>query len=133
MKLILKLVGGVLLFFVILSLVQLIASESGEVVVVTTLDSSGESHETRLWIVELNGAQYLRAGSPQAGWYQRMESNPTVNVVRGGMAFSAQVVPELDKRDQINNLMNIKYGWADDFIGLMFGREDAIAVRLEPA
>ena len=47
MKVALRLIGAVAAIAVILMVVQAIASVSGEVVVITTTDVSGATHETR--------------------------------------------------------------------------------------
>ena len=131
MKLVFKLVGGLVALLVLLFVVQGVASESGEVVVVQTQSEQGEVEETRLWVVDLDDQQYLRSGSPMAAWYQRMQANPSVHIQRGDLSFSATTVSKPEMRAQINQLMNEKYGWADDFIGVMFGRDDAIPILLQ--
>ena len=131
MKLVFKIIGGLLALLVFLFVVQGVASESGEVVVVQTLGAHGEAEETRLWVVDLDGQQYLRSGSPMAAWYQRMQANPSVQIQRGDLSFTATSVPKPELRTQINQLMNEKYGWADDLIGVMFGRDDAIPILLQ--
>ena len=75
---------------------------------------------------------WLRDGAGGAGWHQRMVANPEVNVSRGEQAFSLSAVPVPEKTAVINQLMNEKYGWADDFIGMMFGRDNSVAIRLDP-
>ncbi len=52
MKLAVRLIGALLVVVVVLFVGQILASESGEVVVVTTTDATGAQHETHLWIVE---------------------------------------------------------------------------------
>ena len=47
-------------------------SESGEVVVLRTFDREGEPYETRLWIVEHDGAGWLRAGQAESVWFRQM-------------------------------------------------------------
>ena len=112
---------------------QQVASESGEVAVLTTVDAEGGAQTTRLWIVDLEDRQYLRAGMPQAGWYQRLLANPSVEVRRGGVNRAYQAAPELARVAQVNGLMGEKYGWADAYIGFLFGRDESVPVRLEPA
>lgn len=112
--------------------VQVIASESGEVVVVRTTDAAGETHETRLWVVDHDGAAWLRAGHAESGWLKRMQAQPEIEVVREGrtLALRATAVPEA--RDVINTLMHEKYGWADAYISFFFSRERKVPVRLDP-
>ena len=62
---------------------QYLASESGEVVVLRTLDAAGGVHETRLWVVDHDGSAWLRAGNPTGGWFPRLSARPEVEVVRG--------------------------------------------------
>ena len=58
--------------------VQMVAAESGEVVIVTTIDSEGRPHETRLWIVDHAGVGWLaptwRAGTSGSVRYPRSRS-----------------------------------------------------------
>lgn len=132
MKLLLKILAGLLLAIVALFALQMVASESGEVVVLTTTDDAGASQETRLWVVELNGAWYLRAGSGQAGWFQRLSARPDVTVIRNDAPASYRAQPSVAERDAVNALMADKYGWADRFIGWLFGRDDAVPVLITP-
>lgn len=111
---------------------QYVASESGEVVVLRTVDAAGAVQETRLWVVDHDGSQWLRAGNSAVGWYQRLAAHPEVEVVRDEAAQKYRAVPEPEARDAINDRMNQKYGWADSYIRFWFGPEKKIAVRLVP-
>ena len=111
---------------------QYVASESGEVVVLRTVDAAGATQETRLWVVDGAGSQWLRAGNSAVGWYQRLSAHPEVEVVRGAAAQKYRAVAEPEARDAINALMNEKYGWADSYIRFWFGPEKKIPVRLVP-
>lgn len=128
-----RLVGAVVLLAVIVVGLQVVASESGEVVTVRTF-TDGSVQETRLWIVDDAGVSWLRAGSPEAGWYQRVLDNPEIEVVRGGevseyTAFPVEGGPTVD---HINALMSRKYGWAEGVIGLVIDRSRSVAIRLDP-
>ena len=62
-----------------------------------------------------------------------MLASPRISVRRGGgggASFSAEAEPTVDVKATIDGLMNDKYGWADDYIGLLFGRDDAMPIRL---
>jgi hypothetical protein len=112
---------------------QIIASETGEVVVLHARDATGEVVETRLWVVDMDGAQYLRAGDAGSGWFGRLSANPEVEVERAGRAAAYLAVPEPARNAALNVLMREKYGWRDRIISLMVGdRDAAIPVRLEP-
>ena len=58
--------GAVVGLFLLLGLAQLLASESGEVLVLETLDAEGQRHETRIWVVDDAGAVWVR-GAPDSG------------------------------------------------------------------
>jgi hypothetical protein len=103
------------------------AAESGEVVVLHVGDT-----ETRLWVVEHDGALWLR-GEPDAGWVAALRADPEVVVDRGGErgAFSAEPVPE--ELETINELMGEKYGRGHTYIGFFLGQwKDALPIRLTP-
>ena len=131
MKTLLYLLGALLAFVILVFLTQLVASETGEVVVLTSQGSEG-SEETRLWVVDLDGTQYLRA-SPGSGWYERLVASPEVTLTRAGdtAAYRAETRPA--RAAEVNDLMQAKYGWRDSYIDLLLGgRDDAIAVALNP-
>jgi hypothetical protein len=132
-KLFTRLFGLVLALLVALLAVQWFASESGEVVVVATHAGDGSVAETRLWVVDLDNSAWLRAGSPDAGWYARLVADPAFTVTRNGTAGAFRAVPEPGRRAEINDLISAKYGWADAFIGALFDRSGAVPLRLEPA
>lgn len=113
-------------------LVQGVASESGEVVVVRTLDDAGEKHETRLWIVDDEGVSWLRAGTPGAGWFARLQARPEIEVVRGAETLRVRGVAEPARREHVDELMRRKYGWADAYISAVVTRGGSVPVRLEP-
>ncbi len=132
MRFIVRLVVIALAALVALSAGSMLASESGEVVVLRTTDATGEPQETRLWVVEDGGQAWLRSGNESSGWFLRLRERPDVTVVRDGESLEVRAVPDPAARERINGLMKEKYGWADSYIGFFFGRDDAIPVRLEP-
>ena len=133
MRILMWVIGGLVGLLSTLGIAQLLASESGEVVVLTTRDGAEASHETRLWVVDHEGAPWLRAGADVQGWYLRLSAEPQVEVERSGTKTFYTALPEPALRERINGLMLVKYGWADQFIGVLFGRDAAIPIRLEAA
>lgn len=129
MRLVLRLVGALVALFVVVMAGSMIASESGEVVVLRTPEPATE---TRLWVVDEAGAQWLRAGSPQSSWLRAIQTNAAVEVERDGKNASYTAVPDAASRDRINALFATKYGWADAYIAALFGRDDATPIRLDP-
>ena len=124
--------GLVLLLGLGLGLSQLAASESGEVVTLTTVSDTGETVRTRLWVVDHDGRQWLRSGQPDSGWHTRLTANSAVAVERRGESAEYRAVPVPDARTDINRLMRAKYGWADAYIDFLFDVGDALPIRLDP-
>lgn len=129
MRLVLRIVGALVALLVVVIGLEIIAAESGEVVVLRTPEPATE---TRLWIVDDAGQQWLRAGNPQSGWLLAIQQNPAVEVERNGEKRTYTAVPDAASRDRINPLFADKYGWADAYIGALFGRDDATPIRLDP-
>ena len=129
-------IGAVFGLFLLVGVGQLLASESGEVLVLETLDAEGQAHETRIWVVDDAGAIWVRGGD-DSGWVQRLQENPEIRAEREGQLAPYRAV--LDRSpaasDRVNSLMQQKYGFADRFIAVTLGdsdREGALAIRLDP-
>ncbi|MCP5060728.1 MAG: DUF2255 family protein [bacterium] len=129
-------IGAVLGFFLLMGLAQLGASESGEVLVLETLDAEGKPQETRIWVVDDAGAIWVRGGE-DSGWVQRLLQNAEIRAERDGSRTPFLAVPVRDPaaRDRVNELMREKYGFADRFIAVSLGDADragALPIRLDP-
>jgi len=109
---------------------QIIASETGEVVVVTTTAADGSTHDTRLWVVDHDDSAWLRAGGDASGWYQQMLADPDIEMIRNDVRAAYAIQPDATQRDLINTLMRDKYAWRDTYISFMFSRDDAVPIRL---
>lgn len=132
MKILGWVVGVLMLVFVVVFGLQVVASESGEVVVLHT-DDAGRDATTRLWVVDHDGRQWLRA-STDSGWLGRLQASPRVELERGDQRGVYQATVEDGMGDRINALMAEKYGWRDEVIAVLVGgRENAVAVSLTPA
>jgi hypothetical protein len=132
MRMVVRLFAGLVGLFVLVMGVQQIAAESGEVVFVTTKDTAGEAQQTRLRVVDRAGQQWLRAGAAQAGWFVRLQANDSIEMERDGTTNSFVAVPDPSVLSEVNELMGLKYGWADVYIGMLFGRDDSIPIGLRP-
>jgi len=106
----------------------------GEVVTLTTWDAGDHARRSRLWIVEVDGAPYLRADLPGARWLSRLRKRPQVEVQRDGARARYQAVPVDDPavREAVAQAMAAKYGLLDDLLGVVRDEDDAQAVRLDP-
>ena len=133
MKWVLRILVGLLGVVLLWWASQMIASETGEVVVVTTTATDGSTHETRLWVVDHDGSAWLRAGGDGAGWYQQMLAVREIELERGEARARYTVQPDVTQRDVINTLMRDKYAWRDAYISFLFSRDDAVPIRLVPS
>jgi hypothetical protein len=131
MKLLLRSIGVVVAIVVILFVMQVIASESGEVVKITTVDGSGGQHETHLWVVDHDGHAWLRSGSPTSGWYARLKETPTLDLERNGERAEYTITVDPTQTATINALMQRKYGWADSYVGLFIDHSKSVPIRLD--
>lgn len=133
MKIVLAIVGALVALGVFVFVLQYVASESGEVATIRTVDADGAPLETRIWVVDHEGAQWIRTGSSASRWMARVKASPEVEVTRNGATATYRPVFVPEATDVVNGLMAEKYGWADDVIGVLIPRDDAQIVRLDPS
>ena len=136
MKKVVIAIGAVVGLFLLVGIAQFVASESGEVLVLETLDAEGQPQETRIWLVDDADAVWVR-GRPDSGWVRRLLENPEIRAERAGQQAPFLAVPDRNvaARDRVNALMREKYGFADGFIAVTLGdsdREGALPIRLDP-
>lgn len=131
MRMVVKLIAALFALVVVIFVLQGIASETGEVVVLTTQDqTTSEPVTTRLWVVDHDGAMWLR-GDIQSGWSQRALAQPApVQLERDNVSYTLSVAAQPAQVELVNQLMRQKYGWRDQLISLMAPREDSVALRL---
>jgi hypothetical protein len=111
------------------------ASEyGGETVQLETFDERGNSFLTTLWVVDLHEEPWIRAGDPEAGWLQRLQTNPQVLLTRDGQRKPYRAELSDEGAGRINEAMREKYGRADRLVSLIHEPEAVVAVRLvEPS
>ncbi len=111
----------------------LIASESGEVVALSTTDSDDSKIVTRLWVVDYDNSEWVRTGHPEKGWFLRIRSNPNVEFERAGSSSRRLAVPVYDRDTTraINDKFSSKYGSADWIVALSGDAANRVPVRLE--
>ncbi len=132
MRIVIRIVGALVALVLVVFGLQYVASESGEVATIRTVDADGTPLETRIWVVDHEGAQWIRTGNAASKWMARVKASPEVEVVRNGASATYRPVLVPEARETVNGLMAEKYGWADAYIGMMFPRDDAQIVRLDP-
>jgi len=102
-----------------------------EVATLRTQRPDGSWQETRLWIVDDDGAAWLH--SKGAAWEARFAGDPVVELVRGGETrrYRAHAVPGPHPR--IDALLREKYGLADRWVRLLAPDDPSVlVVRLDP-
>lgn len=111
-----------------------IGAESGEVVVLHTVNADGTSRTTRLWIVDDVDGAWLRAGHDGLPWFRNLEARPDVEIERGGETLAMRAAPSRDPADhaRITSLTATKYGWRERAYAMVGGGKVAIPVRLDP-
>lgn len=110
-----------------------LALPTGEVVTLETTDPSGRHHDSVLWIVEIDGAEYLRSGNPDSHWLARVREHPGVALVRDDArrAYRAEAVDDPAVRRAVNEAMARKYGVADALVRSAVDVGRSVPVRLE--
>jgi hypothetical protein len=108
--------------------------DEGEVVTLISQNGSGAYYDTQLWIVDVDGRLYLRAGSPGAQWLARLREHPDVVLKRADQTLAFTALPKDDPqiRATVNERMAAKYGYADRLWGYVGRRGESVPVLLEP-
>ncbi|MAG29841.1 MAG: hypothetical protein CL908_02985 [Deltaproteobacteria bacterium] len=127
--------GKIIVIVILLPIVYLLAlvaaSEfGGEVVELETHDFRGGKYTTSLWIVDMYGDAWLRAGDPESTWLKRIREDPHVFVTRAGQKapYRAEIVDGFSSR--INAQMREKYGPAETLISTIHDADEVVAIRL---
>lgn len=132
MKRLLIVTATVIALGAVLVLAHLALIEVGrEVVTLRTRLPDGRWQETRLWIVDADGASWLHSGGE--AWRRRFDGDPVVEVERHGeiRRYRAHAVP--GPHPLVDRLLREKYGLADRWVRLLAPcGEDTVPVRLEP-
>lgn len=101
-----------------------------EVIVLRTENDGGEWIETRLWIVDDDGASWLHGGD--SNWMHNLRARPIVEIVRRGEThrYRARSLP--GPHPKVHELLRAKYGVADRWVRFVGpDRASTTAVRLE--
>jgi len=110
--------------------------DEGELVTLVTSDGQ-RNYSTQLWIVEVDGREYLRAASSNVHWLARLRAQPEAGLRRGrdrdAPVESIRAVPVFDEalRARVNRAMAGKYGLADRLWGRISDRKNSLPIRVE--
>lgn len=111
-----------------------IALEGKDVVVLRTFDAHGHPRDTRTWIAEEDGAQWIEAANADRGFLHDVTATAGVELHRAGAdpkRCQAQIMANPPGHERIRRLLATKYGWADTWVGWLTDTSGSIALRLE--
>jgi hypothetical protein len=116
-----------------LAFATFLAGERTEVVMLRTRDDVGAAFETKMWVVDYEGAPWVRVANPERHWYRRLLAHPNVELVRGERAAPYVAHPDdaLATRLAVDAAFAAKYGFTDTWYGALL-RRAAVPVRLDP-
>ena len=131
-----KAARGLAVLVLVLGLVAVftyVAGEQTEVVVLRTLDEQGLPHDTKMWVVDVDGVPWVRVANPDRRWYRRLVARSHAELLRGGVDQGVVAHPREDAetRASIDREFRKKYGWVDWWYGVLL-RRGAIPIRLDP-
>lgn len=105
---------------------------SGEVATLYTNDAEGQTHTTRIWVVDHGHETWIRSLDPTSPWLDRLISRPEVQLRRGGAITAYHATPFTHRRARVNALMVEHYGWAEWVLSRIEDRDEAVPVYLDP-
>jgi hypothetical protein len=142
MKRLAKVLGIAVGAVALVSAAAFLLVESGEVVVLRTIDEHDHESTTRLWVVDHDGHPSISTGTPSSRqWLRRLRTHSEVELVRDGVATCrrAVIVEEAEARERIGILINAKYHvqiYGSKFLNLFAAprgdRAEPVVIRLEP-
>lgn len=104
---------------------------TGEVATLYTNDGDGQTHTTRLWVVEHGHEIWIRSLDPTSPWLDRLINHPDVRLRRGESIADYRATPLVSRRTRVNALMAEHYGWAEWILSKIEDRDEAIPVYLD--
>lgn len=112
--------------------------DEGEVVTLLT-EKGGRQYSTQLWVVEVDGRQYVRANRPNALWLARLATNPAVELRRDSAPhpeaveiYWASLVDDPAVKARVDAEIARKYHFADRTWGRFAKRSDSLVIELLP-
>ncbi len=117
-----------------------LASElGGEVVILEKSVAPNETRMVRLWIVEdsaIANVAWIEHGDKSASWIQQLSEDPIITLTRDQRTLQYHATLDEAAHDLMHRLRRAKYGWADRFIELLFGKSSETCtdatIRLVP-
>ncbi len=125
-----KTVAVVMAILLMFPIIMIVSSESGEVVVIRS-ESSGNTLETRIWVVDLPEGLLVR-GTESKAWIVAARQAADVEIERDDIKRRYHVVeqPGNEARHRANDLMREKYGLGDLMISLFRDSDTTVPLLL---
>lgn len=101
-----------------------------DTVVIETRDAEGETHDTTIWIVEVEGSVFIRTGDTR--WYRRLSETWTARLRAAGSVHPvrARLVEDPELRAAVQERYREKYGFTDRLVGwVTFGEPRIMELR----
>jgi len=114
-----------------------LALDEGEIVTLYT-EGAGRQYSTQLWIVEIDGREFVRANRPSARWLARLRINPAVSLRRAetphgsSELYWARPIDDEGLRGRVDAEIARKYRFADKTWGRFADRAQTKLIELEP-
>jgi hypothetical protein len=107
-------------------------ADRGEVAILKSRSGNQFWIGTRLWVVEVDGAIYVR-GPNHSGWVERVRADPEVWLTRGEATaqYHAATSADAGSLATVERAIAEKYGVTERWLDRLFDGSDPIAVRLE--
>lgn len=105
--------------------------EQESVIHLLTHDEDGDVRETKVWVVVVAGAGYVRTNASQ--WLENVQRNPELQVKLRGYDYlmRAEEVRDASLRERVEEAFKEKYGLAQRTMSLLRFREPTV-LRLVP-
>jgi hypothetical protein len=118
----------------VVALATYVAGEVVETVIVRNYNPDGTSHDSKVWVVDIDGTPWVRVGRAGRSWGENLRTHPRAELLRAGVT-SARVATLDDSpetRARVDAAFAEKYGVVDRWFGIVI-RKNPIPVRLDPA
>jgi hypothetical protein len=128
-----RIIVASLVVWAVIVLGTYVAGEQTEVVLLHTHDAEGKEWTTKMWIVDVDGATWIRVDNPERGWYRRLLEDPRVELERGGQTQLRLALPDAspEAAEAVDAAFAAKYGLVDRWYGLLV-RHASVPIRLVP-
>ena len=102
-----------------------------DVVEILTVDSDGEPRETKLWVVVVGDAAYVRTNDSR--WLANIRRDPEVRmrVRERDYPLRAEETADRGTTERVEETFKAKYGWMQRMMSALRVREPTV-LRLEP-